>query len=169
MYSTCTITHAIITKQYARQFYGQYNRYYHQKEKKGKIWHLNGSFERQGPQRWFSHCNCLLPPSSTGMSHYPVFLHLIPPVLTIYHCPSVCAGSQACQILRVESIQPLTIKNHSFLSFSSRVLKMLTQESTKGKSTEECRVRSSKVKQPSSQLPPLFSALQPQLSHIILA
>lgn len=111
MYSTCTITHAIITKQYARQFYGQYNRYYHQKEKKGKIWHLNGSFERQGPQRWFSHCNCLLPPSSTGMSHYPVFLHLIPPVLTIYHCPSVCAGSQACQILRVESIQhPLPLR-----------------------------------------------------------
>lgn len=61
-----------------------------------------------------------------------------------------------------ESIQLFTIKNHSFLPFCSRMLKMLPQESTKGKS----KLRSAQWE--AVRWKRTFSALQPQLSHTIL-
>lgn len=147
MYSTCTITHAIITKQYAMQFYGQYNRYYYQKEKEGKIQPLNGSLKGKVLKRWFSQCNRLLPPRSTGISHYPVFLHLILPLLTIYQCPSACAGSQACQILWW--VNPTLHQKEPFIPFFLlyNVENAHTRVHQGQEQTKECMVRSNKVKQ----------------------
>lgn len=155
VYSTCIITHAIITKQYAVSFYGQHNRCEYQKEKEGKIWHLKASCERQSSQ-----CKSLRPPRSEGMSCYPVFLHIILPLLTIYYCLSACAGSCACQTLWLSRFSSLIRQNYSLLLLNNvenahrRVYQVQEQ-------TKECMVRSSKMKQ---DLPLLISASSSLLS-----
>lgn len=106
-----------------------------------------GVWKARSSRDGFSQCNRLLPPRSTGISHYPVFLHLILPLLTIYQCPSACAGSQACQILWW--VNPTLHQKEPFIPFFLlyNVENAHTRVHQGQEQTKECMVRSNKVKQ----------------------